>query len=150
MEVLDVEVRDLASRVREVVARLNRRLRPTRAGAGLSPTERTVLGSVSKSGPVCLSELAAAEDLNPTMLSRVAAALERQGLVSRTQDPEDKRSYLLDATPSGRRLLDKMRSERNDALAARLAQLGPRQRARLLDALPVLETLAEALKDRRP
>jgi DNA-binding MarR family transcriptional regulator len=54
---------------------LSRRLRPTAAGAaaGLTPTRISVLFTIARRGPIRLSELAQAEGLNPTMLSRVIA-----------------------------------------------------------------------------
>ena len=48
------------------------------------------------------------------------------------------------------RLLERIRSERNDALSKRLAELDPAEREAVLVALPVLEDLAERLLPREP
>ncbi|MGH2864444.1 MAG: hypothetical protein ACRDJX_04250, partial [Solirubrobacteraceae bacterium] len=53
-------------RLRAVIGRLSRRLRPTLAGSGLSPSQISVLFTVVRLGPIGLSELAAIESLNPT------------------------------------------------------------------------------------
>src|SRR5271163_4096411 len=95
---------DSANRLRAVVGKLSRRLRPTLAGTGLTPTRMSVLFTVVRLGPMRLSELASIEGLNPTMLSRVIAELASSGLVRRTPDPLDRRAARVEATPEGARL----------------------------------------------
>ncbi len=140
---------DTTVRLRAVVGRLARRLRPTLAGAGLTPTRISVLFTVSRRGPLRLSELAEIEGLNPTMLSRAIAELVEQGLMRRVADPGDRRAAVVDATAAGRRLRERILNERRDVLNVQLAQLSPEERRALDEALPVLEALAERLKDRR-
>ena len=64
------------------VARLARGFRSTSSAHGLSPSQLSVLSTVVRAGPVGVSELAAGEGLNPTLLSRVVGRLEEQGLVA--------------------------------------------------------------------
>ena len=80
---------DTAARLRASVMRLHRRLRPTAAGAsaGLTPTRLSVLYTVVRLGPIRLSELAAEEGINPTMLSRVIGDLADAGLVTASAIP---------------------------------------------------------------
>jgi DNA-binding MarR family transcriptional regulator len=139
---------EMPNRVRTVVARLGRHLRQTRAGAGLTPTQYQVLATVVRLGPVRLSDLATEEGLNPTMLSRIAGKLEAAGLLVRAADATDGRVAVVSASDDGLRLVRRVRSERTDALSRALDGLGPGQRRTLADALPVLEALAESLKDR--
>jgi DNA-binding MarR family transcriptional regulator len=89
------------------------------------------------------------EGLNPTMLSRIAGKLEASGLVDRVADTGDGRVVHLAASPKGRELVDQVRGERADALRVALERLTDDERRRLAAALPVLEALAESLKDRR-
>jgi DNA-binding MarR family transcriptional regulator len=135
-----------------VIARITRRLRPTAAGkaAGLTPTKRAVLLHVVRDGPVRLSELADAEGLNPTMLSRVIAGLAEEGLLERASDEGDRRAAWVKATASGRRLAERMRRERTDALNVALAELDDADRHTVDAALPALEELSERLKGRQP
>ncbi len=140
---------DSVSRLRAVVGKLSRRLRPTLAGTGLTPTRISVLFTVVRLGPLGLSELAEIEGLNPTMLSRVIAQLTAAGLVRRVTDPDDRRAALVDATPAGKRMREKILGERSDVLNVQLGQLSAEERRVLDAALPVLEALAERLKDRR-
>jgi DNA-binding MarR family transcriptional regulator len=139
---------DAAARLRVAVNRISRRLRPTQAGSGYTPTEISVLETVARRGPIRLSDLASLEGMNPTMLSRVARKFEAPGLIRRHPHPIDRRAALLEVTAIGRRLFEKVRSERTDQLSLALAELDPNERQLVIDALPVLERLAEQLRAR--
>jgi DNA-binding MarR family transcriptional regulator len=141
---------DTVARLRAALGRLSRRLRPTEAGsaAGLTPTRVAILLTVIRDGPIRLSDLAATEGINPTMLSRAISKLVDDGLVARTCDEGDRRSAWVEATDRGRKLAERMRRERTDALNVALAGLDHDERAVLERALPALEALAENLKDR--
>lgn len=141
---------ETAARLRTAVGRLSRRIRPTRVGAELTLTEATVLATTARHGPVGLSWLAREEGMNPTMLSRVVWRLEDAGLLARQPDPRDRRAALVEATSAGRRLHERIRAERTDALSQLIEHLGAADRDTLDAALPVLEQLARDLKDRRP
>jgi DNA-binding MarR family transcriptional regulator len=138
---------DTPARLRAAIGKLSRRLRPTAAGsaAGLTPTRASILLHVVREGRVRVSELAAAEGINPTMLSRVAADLAEAGLVQRQSDAADRRAAWLKSTAAGRRLAERIRRERSGALAAALQELTSDQRAALEAALPALEALADHL-----
>lgn len=143
---------DTATRLRMAIGRLSRRLRTTAAGAaaGLTPTRISVLLSVVRDGPVRLSALAASESLNPTMLSRVVSDLVDAGLLERTSDDGDRRAAWVNATAAGRKLAERMRRERTDALNEALGNLSAADRVLVERALPALEDLAEQLRGRRP
>jgi DNA-binding MarR family transcriptional regulator len=132
-----------------VIGRLSRRLRPTVAGSGLTPSQISVLFTVVRHGPVRLSELAELEGVNPTMLSRIAAHLTDAGLIVRSADPGDRRSAFVQATAPGRRIRERIHRERTQALSAHVEQLSSEQRDALRNALPVLEELAERLPSGR-
>lgn len=134
-----------AARLRIAVARLSRRLRPTQAAGSLTATEVDVLVGAEKHGPIRLSDLASLAGLNPTMLSRLIPRLEEVGLVRREFDEADRRVCLVAVTARGRALLEQIRSERNDVLSHRLAELTEHERDALRAALPVLEHLADRL-----
>lgn len=142
---------DTAARLRIATGRLARRLRRTSAQAaeGLTPTRIAVLLTVVREGPMRISALAAAESLNPTMLSRVLAELVAADLVTRTSDAGDRRAAWVQVTPAGERLAQRMRAARTDALSEALAALGDADRELLERALPALERLAEQLADPR-
>jgi DNA-binding MarR family transcriptional regulator len=141
---------DTVVRLRIVIARLSRRLRPTQAGrnAGLTPTRIAVLLTVVREERIRISALAEAEGLNPTMLSRAISQLAEDGLIERVSDDGDRRSAWVTSTAAGRRLAERMRRERTDAINAALHGLRETDREVIERALPALEGLAAQLGDR--
>lgn len=109
-----------------------------------------MLLTVVRTGPLRLSELAASEGINPTMLSRVISDLVEAGLLERVSDRGDRRAAWVEATTAGRRLSERMRRERTDALSVALRALSDVDQRRIETALPALEALAEKVKAGRP
>jgi DNA-binding MarR family transcriptional regulator len=134
---------DLAIRLRLTIARTARRLRQE-AGSELSPSLGSALASIDRYGPITPSELAARERVRRPTITRVLGRLEDAGLVERAADPADRRSSLVRPTPSGRALLEEQHTRKDAFLAARLASLGPEDRATLDRATGILERLLEA------
>jgi DNA-binding MarR family transcriptional regulator len=130
------------TRLRVALARLARRLRKHEL-AGLTPTQLAALATVERSGPMRLGDLAAAEGIAPSTLTRLVTALEESGYVRRHADPRDARASTLVITPRGQDTLERLRTESTLVLAASLQLLSAEQRSALADALPVLELLAE-------
>lgn len=141
---------DDVARLRGVIGKLSRRLRPTKASAGLTPTQLSVLFHVVACDSAGVGELAKSEGLNPTLLSRTIGHLVDAGLLRRETDPNDRRAAVVEPTAAGRKLRDRARSERNDVLARVLADASADDRRLLVEALPALERLAERLKEVRP
>jgi DNA-binding MarR family transcriptional regulator len=139
------------TRLRIALARLSRRLRNTEAtaAAGLSPTRISVLLAIVREERIGISALAEAEGLNPTMLSRTISSLVGDGLVARISDDGDRRAAWVQSTGAGRKLAERMRHERTEALNRALAELPEKDRAVLEQALPALEGLAEQLRGER-
>jgi len=61
-----------------------------------------LLGLLERDEPVSMSALGAARDLTPREMTVLASGLEREGLVERSTDPQDRRVSLLSLTPAGR------------------------------------------------
>jgi DNA-binding MarR family transcriptional regulator len=97
-----------------------------------------------------MSDFAAFCGLNPTMLSRMVPKLEEAGLLMRKEDPADKRACLIAATWKANSLLERVRSEREDALSQLLNELDELERQAIAAATPALEKLAERLRDQGP
>ena len=76
-------------RLRNALLRTARRLRTGGDPEGLSASQSSVLATLVREGPLRAGDLADAEALNPTMLSRILAHLEGRGLAVRTPDPDD-------------------------------------------------------------
>ena len=131
------------TRLRVALARLSRRLRRHEL-AGLTPTQLAALATIGKTGPMRLGDLAAAEGIAPSTLTRLVTALEQDGYVRRCADPSDARASTLTITAHGQDALERIRTETTLMLTASLELLTPEQRSALAAALPVLEQLAEA------
>ncbi len=130
------------TRLRVALARLSRRLRRHEL-AGLTPTQLAALATVERSGPMRLGDLAAAEGIAPSTLTRLVTALEDGGYLRRFADPSDARASTMAITPRGHELLERIRTESTLMLTASLRMLTPAPRPALAEALPVLEQLAE-------
>jgi DNA-binding MarR family transcriptional regulator len=132
---------EIAASLRLSATRLARRLRQ-QSDAGLTPSQLSALASIQNEGPLTFGALAEHERVSPPTVTRVVGKLEADGLVERAVDPDDGRIWRVSTTPAGDALLAEIRKRKNAWLAARLAQLDDEQRARLADALDVLELLA--------
>ena len=130
------------ARLRVAIARLSRWLRRHEL-AGLTPTQLSALATVDRIGPLRLGDLAAAEGIAPSTLTRLVTVLEERGYVERCPVPGDARASTLTIAPAGHEVLERIR-EQSTILLARLRTLTDEQRAALAAALPALEKLAEA------
>jgi DNA-binding MarR family transcriptional regulator len=139
---------DTAERLRAIVGRLSRSLRLTHVDGNLSPSQREVLATIVRRGPLRLSEVASDEGLNPTMVSRIVGHLEAAKLVTRRLDDADARVVHLAPTDAGRSLWQEIRNERTDALLNAISQLSKEEQSELSRVLPALESLVEIVKDR--
>lgn len=130
-----------AARLRVAVLRLSRRLRKHEL-AGLTPSQLSTLSSVRLSGPVRLGDLAAAERIAPSTLTRLVNVLEDRGYLRRRPAPDDARAYLVTVTDTGLEALDRIKSEATSMLTDSILTLPHEQLAALEAALPALERLA--------
>jgi DNA-binding MarR family transcriptional regulator len=131
------------TRLRVAIARVSRRLRRHEL-AGLTPTQLSALATVESAGPLRLGDLAAAERIAPSTLTRLVTVLEERGYVQRCAVPGDARASTLSVTPPGRAALERIRRETTVVLADSLLTLPANQLAALAAALPALERLADA------
>jgi DNA-binding MarR family transcriptional regulator len=137
---------DGAIRLRRVIGKLARELNSSSTGAGLTPSQASVLGLIVARGPLGLGELGDLEGLNPTMLSRVISRLQGLGLIDRIPDPADLRSASVVSTAAGRRVDREVKARRAAAVSRCLELLPPQQVDLLTTALPALEELAATMR----
>jgi DNA-binding MarR family transcriptional regulator len=130
-----------AARLRVAVLRISRRLRKHDL-AGLTPSQLSTLASVGKDGPLRLGDLAAAERIAPSTLTRLVNVLEERGYLLRAAAPDDARAFLVTITDSGRDVLAQIRQEGTSMLTDILATLPADELTALEAALPALEQLA--------
>jgi DNA-binding MarR family transcriptional regulator len=130
------------ARLRVAIARLSRWLRRHEL-AGLTPTQLSALSTVDRIGPLRLGDLAAAEGIAPSTLTRLVTVLEERGYVERCPVPNDARASTLAIAPAGHEVLELIREQSTILLADRLRTLTAEERAAVAAALPALERLAE-------
>ncbi len=131
---------ELAARLRLAITRSARRLRQE-ADAGLSPSLTAALATIERHGPLTPSRLAELERVQRPTATRLIAKLEQDGLVQRAAAPGDARSHLIAATPTGSKLLARVRGRKNAYLARRLQRLSDEELRTLDDAAEILECM---------
>jgi DNA-binding MarR family transcriptional regulator len=101
----------------------------------------SVLHSLSRGGPMRLTDLLATEQVRQPALTNLVSKLEAAGLVSRRHDPSDGRAALLSLTPAGETVVQSRRADRVTKLAGLIDRLDERDRRVLADAQDVLSRL---------
>lgn len=134
--------RTLASRLRLAVVRLNRRLRAQRTNSTVSLTQLAAMSTLWKCGPLTPGELAAKEGVQPPSMTRVIAALEEFGFVTRKPHPTDGRQAIVALTDEGRAFHDAEVSAREAWLDRRLAELDDEERELLTRAAEIIDRMA--------
>jgi DNA-binding MarR family transcriptional regulator len=86
-----------------------RRLEEVLRDHGLLLGHHAVLAALDDFGPTSQQHLADALDFDKSHLVVRIDHLEDRGLVTRTQDPDDRRRHQVALTPAGRALLDELR-----------------------------------------
>lgn len=130
------------ARLRSAIMRLSRRLRKHDL-ADLTPTQLSALATVAREGPIKLGDLAAAERIAPSTLTRLVSALEERGYLARGPVPGDARASLVSVTEAGTTVLMRIKRETTALLTDNLRALPPDQLAALAAALPALEHLGD-------
>jgi DNA-binding MarR family transcriptional regulator len=140
---IKVRERELADRLHSAAIHLLRRARRSDPLTGATPAQLSAL-SVLMSGPKTLGELAAAEQVRAPTVSRLAAEMERIGLIRRRSDRSDARVVHVGMTAKGRRVLGKGRVLRITDIEGRVRRLGPPEVVTLEKAVGIIE---EMLRD---
>lgn len=131
----------LAGRLHSAAIHLLRHVRKTDTATGEGPARLSALSVLVFGGPMTLGRLAAAEQVKPPTMTRIAAGLEKSGLAERVSDAADARRVLITATAKGRQLLLAGRRRRVEALARELGELGPSELNDLQRAVDALERI---------
>ncbi len=102
---------------------------------------------ISHHGTTNLSTLAAALRVTPTNVTGIVDRLVKQGLVSRTENPEDRRMLLLRATDKGEELLNKLRERRWGYISGVLAGMSVNELSTLARGLASLVQTVEVYEE---
>lgn len=131
----------LAAELRVAVMRTSRRLRAEAASGEISPGQYSVLAGIM-GGPLTVGQLAAREQIQAPSMTRIVNALAEAELVSREENPQDKRQVLVQISKSGAAALLRARSKRTAWLAQRVSALTPQERATLHEAALILQEMS--------
>jgi DNA-binding MarR family transcriptional regulator len=124
-----------------VLLRVGRELRREAREAGVSPEQVSLLVEIKYSPGIGVNELAARERVSAPAMSNHVDRLERDGLVTRTPSPNDRRRVGLTLTDEGKRVLRRVRSRRTAWLASRLGALDAAELAAVEAAVEPLSRL---------
>jgi DNA-binding MarR family transcriptional regulator len=117
----------------------------TPCGMPMSITEAHAIGTLHDEGPVTQSRLAASLRLEKSTVSRLVDQLEKAGVVRRTAHPTDRRSVMVELTPTGRRRAERLDRARHELFTQLVAGLAATERRQIVQALAALEEASRAL-----
>lgn len=135
------EAVSVADRLHSAAIHLLRRVRKQDVATGEGPARLSALSVLVFGGAKTLGELAAAEQVKPPTMSRIAAGLARDRLIDIAVDPADARRLQIRATAKGKSILQKGRERRIAYLAAHLDHLTPEEIESLSDAVEILDRI---------
>lgn len=93
-------------------------------------------------------KLATALGVTPASVTGIVEHLVEQGMVSREENPEDRRMLLLKTTETGKALLTKLRESRIRRMSDILSYLSLEELSTLAQSLTALATVAEHNKEK--
>lgn len=118
--------------------------RDTITACGLSVAQCYAVGTVGLQGNLTLNEFADALFIAPSTATRLTDGLVRKGLLTRTEDPADRRAVRLGLTPKGEAVHRALRQHFVERQRAILQQIDPGSRRGVLTAL---QKLYQAIRD---
>ncbi|WP_368498986.1 MarR family winged helix-turn-helix transcriptional regulator [Herbiconiux sp. A18JL235] len=131
---------DLAARLAFSIGRLNRRIRPA---SELTPGQVSALATIVTSAPIRPGDIARLERVAAPTVTRLLADLESRGLVQRSADPGDGRSFFVSPTAEGTEAIRVARDERAHRVLEVFDELSEEQVASIAAAIGALEAAAE-------
>jgi DNA-binding MarR family transcriptional regulator len=143
-EVDDALLLETASDLRDLVAKLRRRLAEHGSPGDFTPSQIAVAVRLLGDGPATLTSLARAEGMRPQSMSAIVAALEVGGIVERRPDPADGRATIIAITDDARHRIEQSRIRKDDWLFRSMrAKFTPAEQATLTTSIALLQRLLE-------
>ncbi|HEY0496269.1 MAG TPA: MarR family transcriptional regulator [Kutzneria sp.] len=135
---LDLSALGTFGRIMQLSAVLTTFMENWCAAHGLRAGEFDVLTALRRAGPAMPSDLADALMMSRSGMTKRLDGLEQAGLVERTLDPADRRSFVVALTDQGRELIDTVLTEHAENMQRLAAGLSARDRAGLERGLRTL------------
>jgi DNA-binding MarR family transcriptional regulator len=130
---------EAADRFHSAAIHALRHVRREDPATGLSAARLSALSVLVFGGSRTLGELAAAEQVRPATMTRIAQSLVEDGYARRQADPADGRVVRLSATAKGRRVMQHGRARRVTNLAELLGRLAPEEIVQVRGAAELVE-----------
>jgi DNA-binding MarR family transcriptional regulator len=130
---------EAADRFHSAAIHALRHVRREDPATGLSAARLSALSVLVFGGSRSLGELAAAEQVRPATMTRIAQSLVEDGYARRQADPADGRVVRLSATAKGKRVMQRGRERRVTNLAQLLERLSPAEVAQVRKAAELVE-----------
>ncbi|WP_326821347.1 MarR family transcriptional regulator [Streptosporangium sp. NBC_01639] len=149
---LDASPIGVFARLRQAAEMSRHELEAYLAPFGLTPKSFDVLANLRRGGAPYRktpSQLAESSLLSSGAMTGRLDGLEGQGLIRRTPHPTDRRVMYAELTDAGIKLIDEAFAVHLANEEALLGDLSPEDRARIADALSVLEESMRAAQNRR-
>ncbi|MDQ6903683.1 MAG: MarR family transcriptional regulator [Bacteroidota bacterium] len=142
-----IDANEIAANLRVVISRLVKILRnETKNDEFLSLTERSTLALVYQYIEILPSELASIEKVTSQSMSQIINKLLKHGFLKKTSSKMDKRKVIITITSSGKKYIEKKRSEKQEWLAHSIFEkTTEKEKQVLINAIKVLTKLV-ALK----
>ena len=134
---------ELAELFGRTMRRLHRGTREALRPLGLSGSEARLVRSLA-GGPLRMAAIADRFSVVPRTVTDIVDGAEVAGVVVRRTDPDDRRSTLVELTPAGRLLLDRLEAVRRESAAVVFEVLSQSQRG---DLLALLRTICDEEDD---
>ncbi|MCW9043443.1 MAG: MarR family transcriptional regulator [Pseudopelagicola sp.] len=117
------------------------RLRTRMAGIGISHSQARVIDALARMGAVSQVRLAREFNISAASMSTMTARLIEAGLITRTVNPNETRSNIVELTPKGRELMSDIHTAWRDIDSLIVDTMGA-------DDAAHIATLTRALRDR--
>ena|ERR1700739_1851877 len=140
-----MDTTELASSLRNSVSALHKRLRKQADSVNqYSMTEMETIGHLFRTSSLLPTELAALTRVKTQSMSQILKKMEEQDVIKRTPSKDDKRKVHISLTASGKKLVEKVRYDKDEWLKGAIEKsLSDREKELILKLLPLLNKLVE-------
>lgn len=136
-----IPIEEVADNLHSTAIHLLRRVRIVDANTGLNAPRLSALSYLVFAGPATIGELARSEQVTAANISQLITGMQRDGLVERLEDPNDRRITLVCATTKGEKIMRDGKAARVKLLTEMLAALSAEDLATVSQATRVVEDM---------
>lgn len=132
-----------ADAIHSAAIHLLRSLRREDARLGVGPAGLSALSVLIYGGPKTMGQLAQIEQVRPATMTRIIRALGRGGLVTGVRAERDRRSTIVEVTPTGRSVMRLGHANRVLELERRMERLNESEIALISRAAQLIEQISK-------